>query len=437
MMRAMRALLLVVAAAMLAGCKFPYPADVPDDDAEVDAGACTPSTTTCVDATLIVCDADGVPTETACTFGCAPGGDRCGDLAPSNGLAPYLDQARNAAPVVLAGTALIDTDTGRVTVDGNIVAVQTAVASSAPVEILVIIAKTFEADDVTARGRRALAIVSDGDVVLHGTLSVSASHEVPGAGAGSAGDPTCDATRGTSGSAGTGGAGGGGFGTTGGRGGTGGPNAGGNAGSVVGTAALAPLRGGCPGAFKNVIPNADPEAEQAGAGGGAIQISARGALRLDATAFIAASGGGAKGITGDFMCFELAGDPPRCRAGSGGGAGGGILLEATTVQVPPSAGIVANGGAGHCSAYGLASDGVLSESSAPGTDCSSVAEAGSGGAGGAGSLGGFNGTAGQATGGGGGGGAGRIRINLPPLVVFDPGPPIVSPAPSLGAVATR
>ena len=437
-MRARRPLMSLTAALLVLGaCKFPPPEDVPDDGAVDASDACTPSTTTCNEDVLTVCDAEGHATNTACTFGCAPSGDRCGDLAPSNGLAMYLDRARTAAPVVLAGEATVDTDTGRVTVGGNPFAVQGAIASSAPVEIFVIIAKSFEANNVTVRGRRALAIVSDGDVVLHGTLSVSASHEVPGAGAGVANDPAYTAHTGSAGQAGVGGAGGGGFGTAGGRGGNGGPNAGGEPGAIAGNASLTPLRGGCPGASRNAIVNPEPLAEQPGAGGGAIQISTRSTVHIGTAAFITASGGGAKGITGDFSCFELIGDPPYCGAGSGGGAGGAILIEAARLTIENGGGVTANGGGGHCGAYGVAPDGRVARSTAAGTDCSAMSGAGSGGAGAAGETAAFSGGDGQTTGGGGGGGAGRIRINLPTGVPFDPSSAIVSPQPSLGTLLAR
>jgi hypothetical protein len=287
-------------------------------------------------------------TERPCTFGCAPNGDRCGDLAPSNGLGPYLDQARTAAPVAWLGHAIIDTDAAQVLIDGRPVETRTAIAAGIPVEFLVVIAGTFEADDVTARGRRALAIVSDGDVVLHGTLSVAAEHHLPGAGASMANDPACTARAGVAAVRGTGGAGGGGFGRAGGSGGIGAVSPGGNGGAGVGNPSLVPLRGGCPGAYKVGTPTSNDAHEQPGAAGGAVQITTRGVVRLDSAAIINASGGGAKGDTQEPfspICGETAGTAPRCNVGSGGGAGGAILIEARDLVVPPSAGLVANGGA--------------------------------------------------------------------------------------------
>lgn len=420
----------------LTACKYPYPGDPIDAD-DVDGPlACQPSTTSCTDDALIVCDQDGHPSSTTpCAFGCPATGARCADLAPSNGLTMYLDQASAAAPVVLTGSVTIDTDA--VTINGSAITAQTAIVPSAPVDILVIIAGSFEANDVSAHGSRALAIMSNGDVRLHGTLSVSASHQASGAGAGELTDPSCTARRGSFSVMGYGGGGGGGFGTAGGRGGNGGTVQGGTRGEAAGNAEIVPLRGGCPGAQASGLNPVDPGAQHGGAGGGALQISTRGRITLDATARIVAVGGGAKGIDGSMPCPYTVGDSTTCDAGSGGGAGGAILLEAAKLEMSAAAALVANGGAGTCGLHGLAPDGTVNENAAQGTSCSGLTGVGDGGNGGAGAIAGFNGSDGTANGGGAGGGAGRIRINLPRGVVFDPGPPIVSPVPSLGTAPTR
>ena len=105
--------------------------------------------------------------------------------------------------------------------------------------------------------------------------------------------------------------------------------------------------------------------------------------------------------------------------------------------LPVTAALVANGGGGNCGYMTGGSDGQWSEAAAPGQDCTGMAETGSGGSGAAGAHTAVDGGNGTVTGGGGGGGAGRIRINLPAGVTFDPGPPIVSPPPSLGRAPTR
>lgn len=435
----MRALVTGLAIVGAAGCKCPYPPDVPDDDISDDAAAaCTPNTTTCAEATLIECDAEGQPVSTtACPFACAPSGDRCSDLAPSNGLGMYLDQARTASSLVLTGDAAIDTTTGQVTMGGSPVVARTAIVASAPVDILVIIAKSFECDNVTARGSRALAFVVDGDVRVHGTLSVSGTREVAGAGGSSANDPMCAARAGAFNSTGRGGAGGGGYGSSGGRGGGGGTATGGAPGGVAGTVTIVPLRGGCPGAqvFGQQVP--DPNWYQGGGAGGALQISTRGRVVVDPAGAIMANGGGGHGIIADFAnCFPSAGEPPTCDGGSGGGSGGGILIEAAALQITTSGTLTANGGGGSCSQLGTSFDGQPLESVASGQNCTPP-NVGSGGSGGAVGTGGFNGTSGTKAGGGGGGGTGRLRINLPSGVFFDPEPPVVSPPPSLGSASVR
>ena len=59
-MRARRPLMSITAGLLvLAACKFPPPEDVPDDGAVDASDVCTPSTTTCSDDVLTVCDAEG------------------------------------------------------------------------------------------------------------------------------------------------------------------------------------------------------------------------------------------------------------------------------------------------------------------------------------------------------------------------------------------
>lgn len=416
------------------GCKYPYPGDVEDA-----ANACAPSTTTCTNDTLTVCDATGQPSSTTtCAFGCFTSGDRCADLAPSNGLGMYLDQARTAQSIVLTQPATLDTDAATLMTTVN-VPMTTVVVPSQPVDVLVVIASSFEADNVLVYGSRALAIVSDGDVRLHGMFSVSARDSAlaiggvgPGAGASTQTDPACTAGRSAFSATSYAGAGGGGHGTAGGRGGNGDVSLGGARGEVTGSEALVPLRGGCPGAQAWTTPGTG---SSQGHGGGAIQVSTRGHIVLDSEAAITASGSGPIGFPRS--CPIVAGDPPYCNAGAGGGAGGGILLEAAGIDVPVTAAVVANGGSGNCSYMGYGGSGLLSEGPTQGQDCSTIEGAGSGGRSSNGVLAALDGGNGTVTGGGGGGGAGRIRINLPAGVTFDPGPPIVSPPPSLGRAATR
>lgn len=424
----------VLLALALVGCKYPYPGDIADA-----ANACTPSTTTCTGNTLTVCDATGQPSSTTtCAFGCFTGGDRCADLAPSNGLGTYLDQAKSAAPLVIDDA---DLDTTALTLNNAPLPFQTTIITSSPVDVLVIIASDVDIGRLIAHGSRALAIASDGDVHVHHTIAVGAGAfglvgtSSPGAGASPANDPACTSARGGFDASGHGGAGGGGYGTAGGRGGNGGTAQGGAGGGSAGNETIIPLRGGCAGTSKSLQSSA---AIHGGTAGGALQISTRGHVILDAGASLSALGGAGTGVERiTSVCPYAANDPDPCDAGSGGGAGGAILVEAARLELPPTAGLAANGGSGACGWLGSGNDGAVSELSSGGQDCVQLSGVGSGGNGGAGSGAGANGGAGANSGGGGGGGAGRIRINLPAGVTFDPGPPIVSPTPSLGRVGTR
>ncbi len=436
-----RCCVLALTTAVTLSCGFPALPALEETDASVDAAPdapinCTANTTTCADATLVACDAAAVPTVSTCGFGCAASGDRCNDLAPSNDLGIYLDQAASASPLVLTGNAIIDTTTQTVTNgDGSTVVVRAAIVNSSPVGTLAISVRSLEAGNVTVRGARALAILVDGDVTLNGTLSLSAALGTPGPGALASPASVCTAGQGTQAPDGTGGGGGGAFGSAGGRGGTGGGGRSGGGGTPNGDATLTPLRGGCPGALAFGVQGPTAEDGRPGAGGGALQLSARGRIRVQPGAFVAANGGGAKGFTGstNVSCVVFAGQPPACDQGSGGGSGGAILIEASALEMLGTSGLVANGGSGGCGFRLHGNDGMLSASPAQGSNCGNF----SGGDGAAGVSPAGVGGSGVSYGGGGGGGAGRIRVNLPPTATFDPDLTIVSPSPAVGTVITR
>lgn len=429
-----------------AACGFDPPADVqfdadvsPDapDAPPPDAVECSPNTSVCSGSTLVVCDSAGTKTETPCAFGCGDASDRCADLDPANDLASFLDQAADALALTLTGNAVIDTSAETVTNgDGTPIVVASSVVAAVPVPILVVAVRSADIENVTVRGTRALAIVADGDVIIRGALSVSAVRETPGAGAVPGTDGACNAGQGTQASNGTAGGGGGGFGTAGGRGGNGGSGQGGAGGVANGASTLVPLRGGCPGAYAFGTVNPNPDNGKPGAAGGAIQVSARGRVRLEAGASITANGGGAKGWTGGLITCQMGpGVPPACHQGSGGGAGGGILLEGASVEFAATSGLFANGGAGHCGFSGFAPDGAGTTTPAAGSVCTSLSGVGNGGSGAAGASSAVNGGNGSSNGGGGGGGAGRIRVNLPAGATFDGA--TTSPQPTVGAVRTR
>jgi hypothetical protein len=425
---------------LVIGCGSVQDNEVDADPGSVDAApgdvdaalpACVANTTTCEAGELLACDAAGVPTTTACGFGCFDA-TRCADLDPANGMASFLDQAEAAAPLVLTGNAVIDTSLLTVT-DGN--GAQIAVVSEiagGPVEQFVVVAQSITAGNVRVVGSRALVLIAHGDVSIGGVLNASADFQQPGPGAIN-GAQACAGGRGTNVGESYSGGGGGGFGTVGGAGGGAGATPGGPAGQTAGNPTLSPLRGGCAGGLWSGNAPIDADGTSPGAGGGAIQISTRGRVILAPGAFIAANGGGAKGYTGlgDIFCFVGG----LCGAGCGGGSGGAVLIEAAALVMPGDAGIVVNGGSGHIGVNGRATNGLLSELPAPGT--SGPPTGGSGAAadlapGGGGSVG-----AGWGNAAGGGGGAGRIRINVPTGATFDPVAPVISPLPSVGATATR
>jgi hypothetical protein len=439
-MRSLQLLAILAVAACGAVSSDPDAAVGDDDgtDAMTDADttdvptSCTPSTTTCSGQLLTVCDAQGNPTNTTCGFGCAGSGNRCNDLSPSNNLATYLDMAATAQPLVLTGNATIDTTARTVTNgDGSAIVVQNAAVTASPVEIMAISVKSLSAVNVTVRGNRALAILVDEGVTITGNFSASADYNTAGAGAlTTANAGTCDGNNGSSSGSNHSGSGGGAHGTAGGGGGGQGTVNGGTGGMVAGDPTNVPLRGGCPGGF-TLGPS--------GAGGGAIQISARGTIAIGAGAFVSAGGGSALGWSSNMNQLCIVGNI--CDAGGGGGSGGAILLEASAITVDPTGGAVANGGAGHWGRFGRGQNGQLSES--PATpyltpNCPNCPVPGNGAAGATAATngtGGLNG--GNFEGAGGGGGAGRIRINLPAGASFNPGPPIISPNPIIGAVTLR
>ncbi|HKU44313.1 MAG TPA: hypothetical protein VJR89_39410, partial [Polyangiales bacterium] len=248
-------------------------------------------------------------------------------------------------------------------------------------------------------GSRPVLLAVYGDATIEGELDVSATGTTGAAGSNTGcgmgtglGGPGVDASDASGG-------GGGGFGTKGGNGGKG--DSSGMAGGVGGVASaettLSPLRGGCSGGSggQSVTSRAS-----AGMGGGALQISAAGVLRVSGV--IAAAGGGGKAAVGD-------GD-----AGGGGGSGGAILLEGTQIVQTSAGWLTANGGGG--------GDGRGLTAGNPGSDGAHASNTPA--AGGGGYSTGAPGAAGEQAagspaacvliydcgGGGGGGGTGRIVL---------------------------
>jgi hypothetical protein len=382
---------------------------------------CEPNSSICRNDTTLSCDASGQARVRDCALGCNDTGERCVDVNPSNGLAGFLDMTEDAPVVVLTSGATINTDTGTIKDgDGSTVTVPSfqVTAPTGGVAIRVFAVKSLHVGDAQVSGLRALAIVSDGDVVVGGHLRVASGKFDEGSCIG--GNSIC-VTFVPGGFAGLcGGGGGGGFGTAGGKGGTAsGSNktaTGGSAGTTGGSAALVPLRGGCRGGGINMQGPGMPA-------GGAIQLVSRTRVALES------------GASAPFVDVNGSG------GSAGAGSGGGILLEAPRVVVPSGTGLVANGGGGGCQEF-PGEPGRLSTSPAKGGACSGSPH-GRGGDGGA-----IFATAGDGqsiapttqgnifVAGSAGGGVGRVRINVPTATDFVKFG-TVSPAPSIGTLATR
>ena len=344
-----------------------------------------------------VCRADGV----CSTF----------SYSPSN-FDPAAVAARGIAPSISIdcdNAWFNSTDGGQFWCPGQPAPVQTVVSEAGGPEVVVLATSGLSMSGsglLTLVGSRPVILAVWGDAVIGGTVSTG-SNTSTGAGAGQDPPGICDAQGGLVSGLFGGGGGGGSYGSRGADGGNADAVArGGRSGSLSGSAALVPLRGGCPGGSGGR--SVDPSASRGhgGAGGGAVQISAAGALTVSgAVTASAAAGQGGLGV--------LSGG----NGGGGGGSGGAVLLEGWDVSIPSSGKLTANGGGGG------GGGGVANGST--GTDGSPTGEVPApGGAGGiACAGGGGQGASTQASaqaggnaaslcsGGGGGGGVGRIRVN--------------------------
>jgi hypothetical protein len=231
----------------------------------------------------------------------------------------------------------------------------------------------------------AFALIARGEIKIVGLLEIATS-------AGSAVIAGCNGGQGRlrENSCGSSAGGGGAFATNGAKGGDVPNNSepGGSGGIASGNDQLEPLRGGCDGG--GVDDNNEAVVfQRVGAGGGAVQLVSR--TKIVVEGVISAVGG--PGDADRYEQTELA-------VLGGGGAGGGILLEAPTVELAANSQLLAFGGDGAsaCGAPNIncsqAGKGARSGTSAtPGVDINCVS----------------NGL--PTASGGGGGGLGRVRIN--------------------------
>jgi hypothetical protein len=387
---------------------------------------CVPSTQTCTLGRFSQCDAEGnyvsylvpngAPDGTAttlvmndylCPLGCHATEPRCNDVDATNGLNAALDHpavSPSGVDLVLprlgnntAGTITINTNAFDATrheivvtdTDGQPVSIPALrlMQSEAP-DIIVLMVRSFTLRAgalLRSRGAPALAIASEFDIVLAGTIEVAAraSNVVPSGS--TTQHPICSGMLGDRGIGGGAGAA---------------PNANGGH-SVASTSTggqrglfpfLSPLRGGC----DTFVP---------GPGGGAIQLVSRRRIALQSTGAIDVSGAGG-------ICWQLGGPPS---GASGAGGGGTVVMESPTAAIAVGGFIAGRGGSGAAADGGVCTFGNDGPTG-PGTFAAPVACGGStctSGAGGhEGAPAGGNATATNGTAqAGGGGGAGLLRIS--------------------------
>lgn len=414
----------------LLGCALPPPPDVDHDadprdaaadaaiDASVDAGpdantACVPDSVVCEADHYTQCSSAGVvEVEMDCPLGCDAPSSRCRDVDPSNGVAVYLDMARDgAAPdLVLQSGSTINTDTG-VVFDGTTSVVVPNVdheVSTGLTHRVFMVKSLLIAGTTKVTGSRGLIVVSNGDIELTSTLDISADGAANGPGASTS---TCTGGSSIVGSGFTGGGGGGGNATTGAYGGDGNNLTvpAGTPGAALADEDLDFLRGGCAGGRADRTGGGC--VHHGGGGGGAAQLVSRTEFRMTASGVIDASGGGGQaGVIGVDSCVSTS-----IRGGGGGGAGGSVLVEAPTI-VLNGAGVAigAHGGGGAAAGVGATragGDGQPTGAAAPGgVNLTLGLEGGDGGTVGMPPMAGMGGGANQ-DGSGGGGAAGRARMN--------------------------
>lgn len=301
------------------------------------------------------------------------------------------------------GVALSDytLDTSNATLKGkantSIPITTMVVSQAAGPDVMLVSIRNFTLDagaTLTVTGSRPLVLAVWGTATIAGTIDASASLSTTGPG-GSNSNECMNLTGATGMSMQPAlGGGGGGLQGTGGRGG----NVGGFGGTGIG--APAGIRGGCAGGLGGA--GSSTQAPR-GAGGGAVQITARTSIVVDGVINVG-GGGGSGGRVG-------------YGAGGGGGSGGFIGLDSPIVIVTGT--LAANGGGGGGGASDVANatnggDARTNETPAtagPGAMTSNVGVCANGGTGAAGTtLGGQNGESSLCGGGGGGGAAGFILV---------------------------
>lgn len=392
------------------------PVDAPPVDVgPVDSPECGPADESCSGGVAIRC-AGGRLVMESCALGCSTTAPtRCAALIPSNIAPAAFDPA--APDTALAMSAAFDTSScagapiGVSRLASQVGGGQVCLVTVGRLEIMAGVT-------LTVRGAFPLVIAASDEVIIAGTIDLSARAHLPGPG----GQPgfvdsgtSIASTAGRLGSTAGSQNGGGGGGALCGGGGPGGPAAAGGAAGGSGGVAVdpsmyfaSPLTGGSQGAI-GIGPGVPGRRGSSGGGGGAIQISSL--VRIRILGVIDASGGAGTG--GGASPTSDSG------AGGGGGAGGATLLEAPEVAFEGTGMVrVAGGGGGGGAneptpAGSPGTDGFGVAGRPPGGAPTTTGGSGGGGAGGtdvAGGAGGM-GVGPQGNGGGGGGGAGCIVIH--------------------------
>ncbi|HEY5937385.1 MAG TPA: hypothetical protein VIU61_22210 [Kofleriaceae bacterium] len=393
--------------------------------------ACVPDSVTCsADKTMLErCGLDGTyGAGEACGAGCvvgAAGPDHCGHITPK-WLPDACDELATTAMATLSGTLDTSVDTnctgGAVEVDGT--------------NFCIIRAGKISVGDLKVTGNRVIAFVADDELLVTGTLDVSADGSTSGPGA----NGTFIGAGVTSLNSSYRGAGGAGFAQAGGAG--GGNETGTEAGQLGGpitnrlqqTRFMAGARGG-----NSICGNGQIfclnqiNFSGGGGGGGANLMACRGPLTVSGT--IDAGGGGGQG-GGDHQNLSTTISQG---GGAGGGTGGYVVLQGTQVVVTGKLYANGGGGGGACGIDNCrgqdAADGQRSRSGAlggdpPGNTCG-------GGIGGSATsapgVGEQTFASAAAGGGGGGGSVGQFQIYTPEGVtpMIAPAEASPDPAPSL------
>lgn len=352
---------------------------------------CVPSSAHCASGLLTQCGADGayvshtIPHSSGegttvvtmdqyeCPMSCHADGTRCADIDVGTEFNPVLDEVSDLEPDIVlplpgspAGTISLDTSNSFDTAlgivriadtSGSIVTIPaTRIAQTSPAgSVVVLKTRTFTlraGSTIRVKGTRSFGVVSHRDVVIAGTIDMSAdSPNSRGRGPGSISSFQACEGRFVDGVG-----GGGGHGCVGGRGSHG----------ALGGAATPLLErtvhGGCSG-------GTGPDVFQIpGGGGGGLVLVSRSRVSLTATSLLDVSGGG--------------GWAARAWV-TGGGAGGKVLIQTPALSLASGAVVAGRGGSGGATGPTAEAPGVegpISGSSpAPGATCTDCGGGGSGG----------------------------------------------------------